>query len=193
MPMVFSPGLCTFISFKVTGTAISGGSGSCLDVGPGPINFGNDWPPTNLDAAMLIGVTALPATAVRVEFTTAAPALTVATATSDSPPCVSFFAVDVRTYSVSTVTALDKNGMSTAPGPDRGGTDPLMPAKISAMSDDGAEASDIDSHLAFGGLVASVQLSEGDWQHLLDKGYVTVQHHRDTADGDSIIELTIKR
>jgi hypothetical protein len=60
-------------------------------------------------------------------------------------------------------------------------------------NDDTAEASQIDSHLAFGGLVATVALSPADWRHLAEKGYVTVTHHRDSADGDSIIELTIRR
>jgi hypothetical protein len=54
------------------------------------------------------------------------------------------------------------------------------------------EVSELDSHPAFGGIIAAIELSAQDWEHLLDKGYVTVQHHRDSAEGDSVIELTIK-
>jgi hypothetical protein len=68
------------------------------------------------------------------------------------------------------------------------------PATLSVMdNDEGTENTVIDSHLAFGGLIASVQLNASDWQALLEHGYVTITHHRDSADGDSIIELTIKR
>ena len=34
------------------------------------------------------------------------------------------------------------------------------------VDDDEAETSQIDSHLAFGGIVASVHLTDADWQHL---------------------------
>jgi hypothetical protein len=54
------------------------------------------------------------------------------------------------------------------------------------------DQSDINSHPAFGGIIAAIELSSEDWQHLLDKGFVTVRHHRDSNDGDSVIELTIK-
>lgn len=55
-----------------------------------------------------------------------------------------------------------------------------------------ADASEIDSHPAFGGIIATIELSGSDWAHLLEHGYVTVRHHRDSNDGDSVIELTIK-
>ena len=58
--------------------------------------------------------------------------------------------------------------------------------------DDLAEISELDSHPAFGGIIASIELSVPDWNLLLDRGYVTVLHHRDAAAGESVIELTIK-
>jgi hypothetical protein len=54
------------------------------------------------------------------------------------------------------------------------------------------EVSELDSHPAFGGIIASIELSVPDWNLLLDRGYVTVLHHRDAAVGESVIELTIK-
>lgn len=59
-------------------------------------------------------------------------------------------------------------------------------------NDDTIEVSELDSHPAFGGIIAAIELSVADWDHLLDRGYVTVQHHRDSAEGESVIELTIK-
>jgi len=59
-------------------------------------------------------------------------------------------------------------------------------------NDDETDRSDINSHPAFGGIIATIVLSNADWEQLVDKGYVTVQHHRDTNDGESVIELTIK-
>jgi hypothetical protein len=55
-----------------------------------------------------------------------------------------------------------------------------------------AEVSDIDSHPAFGGIIAAIELSPADWEQLREKGFVTVRHHRDSNDGESVIELTIK-
>jgi hypothetical protein len=52
--------------------------------------------------------------------------------------------------------------------------------------------SHIASHLAFGGIVGSIDLNATDWVHLVEKGFVTVNQHRESADGDSIIELTIR-
>ncbi len=57
---------------------------------------------------------------------------------------------------------------------------------------DETEVSEIDSHPAFGGIIASIELSVDDWNQLAEKGYVTVRHHRDSDDGESVIELTIK-
>ncbi len=70
---------------------------------------------------------------------------------------------------------------------------PRLPRYPVAVHNDETSASTIDSHHAFGALIASVHLSESDWQHLVDEGFVTVRHHRESHDGDSIIELTIKR
>jgi hypothetical protein len=58
-------------------------------------------------------------------------------------------------------------------------------------SHEDVEVSEIDSHPAFGGIIASIELSVEDWQHLNEKGYVSVLHHRE-SEGESIIELTIK-
>jgi hypothetical protein len=59
-------------------------------------------------------------------------------------------------------------------------------------SSDATQPSDIDSHPAFGGIIAAVELNPDDWDQLRDKGYVSVQHHRDSNEGDAVIELTIK-
>jgi hypothetical protein len=53
-------------------------------------------------------------------------------------------------------------------------------------------ASEIDSHLALGGIIAIIELSTADWDHLCNKGYVPALHPRDSSDGESVIELTIK-
>ncbi len=55
-----------------------------------------------------------------------------------------------------------------------------------------ADVSEIDSHPAFGGIIAAIDLSPADWEQLTTKGFVTVLHHRDSHDGESIIELTIR-
>ena len=60
------------------------------------------------------------------------------------------------------------------------------------MTTEDVEPSEIASHPAFGGIIASIELSPDDWAQLTDNGYVTVLHHRDSGDGDAIIELTIK-
>jgi hypothetical protein len=59
-------------------------------------------------------------------------------------------------------------------------------------NDEAVETSEIDSHPAFGGIIASIELSPDDWRQLNENGFVTVVHHRDSHDGDSVIELTIR-
>jgi hypothetical protein len=59
-------------------------------------------------------------------------------------------------------------------------------------NDDVIEVSDIDSHPAFGGIIATIDLSPADWDQLVENGFVTVRHHRDSAEGDSVIETTIR-
>ena len=54
------------------------------------------------------------------------------------------------------------------------------------------EVSEIDSHDAFGGIIATIELSPADWEQLVEQGFVTVLHHRESHGGESIIELTIK-
>jgi hypothetical protein len=54
------------------------------------------------------------------------------------------------------------------------------------------EVSELESHPAFGGIIAAIDLSHDDWQQLNDKGYVTVLHHRESHGGEAVIELTIK-
>lgn len=54
------------------------------------------------------------------------------------------------------------------------------------------DVSEIDSHTAFGGIIAVIELSPSDWQQLNEQGFVTVQHHRESHGGEAIIELTIK-
>jgi hypothetical protein len=54
------------------------------------------------------------------------------------------------------------------------------------------EVSEIDSHPAFGGIIAAIDLSPADWEQLTTEGFVTVLHHRDSHSGESVIELTIR-
>jgi hypothetical protein len=118
----FNRGLCTVISINSpAGRAGATGTGPCLGEGPVPgIDLGGFMTESGVDATLLSGMTANPAARIRVDYAdTATPPLMIKTSTNSQLPGIRFFAADVRTSSIKSVTELDDSGSAllTVPYP----------------------------------------------------------------------------
>jgi hypothetical protein len=105
-PMFAQRGLCTFIFF-VHAKGAEGGSGPCGD--PRQLSrfqFGQQGPGTDLNAAMLLGVTSLLAEWVRIGFSGATPALVVKTLAPRQLPGVRFFVASLPDSAMTSIEAL---------------------------------------------------------------------------------------